>query len=254
MRARLPLIFILITLVIDAMGIGLILPVMPDLLQEVGGNGLGKAAIWGGILSTSFAVMQFLFGPLLGNLSDRYGRRPILLISLVVMTADYLVMAVAGSIWLLLAARMVAGVAAATQPTAAAYMADISTPDQKSARFGLISAAFGLGFILGPIMGGWLGEFGPRMPFIAAAALAGLNVLFGLIVLPETVTADLRRPFRWARANPIGAFIQLRHLQGLAPLLVAFFLFEFAFYVYPVIWAYFTQAQFGWGPPVLGPA
>ncbi|GGE60933.1 TCR/Tet family MFS transporter [Actibacterium pelagium] len=252
MASRLPLIFILITMVIDAMGIGLILPVMPDLLQEVQGGTLGTAAVWGGILTTSFAVMQFVFGPVMGNLSDRFGRRPILLISLVVMAADYVVMAVASTIWLLLAARLVAGITAATQPIATAYIADISTPEKKSARFGLLSAAFGVGFILGPMIGGWLGEFGPRTPFLAAAALAGLNALFGLFVLPETLGKDKQRPFQWSRANPIGALRQMRRLPGLNPLFVAFFLFEFAFYVYPVIWAYFTQARFGWSTATIG--
>ena len=252
MSQRMPLIFILLTLAIDAMGIGLIMPVMPDLLQEIGAGGLGRAAVWGGILTTSFAVMQFLFGPLMGSLSDRFGRRPILLISLAIMAADYLVMSVVGTIWLLIAARIVAGIAAATQPTAAAYIADISTPEQKSARFGLMSAAFGVGFILGPLIGGLLGEFGPRTPFIAAAALAGLNVVFGLFALPETVNDTIRRPFSWARANPVGAFRQIGQLPGLRQFLVTFFVFEFAFYVYPVIWAYFTQARFGWGSAMIG--
>ena len=172
MRNRLPLIFILVTVVIDAMGIGLIMPVMPDLIREVGGGSLAQAAIWGGILATAFAVMQFLFGPLIGNLSDRFGRRPVLLIALLVMSADYLVMAVAGTIWLLLIGRLVGGITAATQPVANAYIADISAPEEKAARFGLVGAAFGIGFVLGPLIGGVLGEFGTRAPFYAAAALA----------------------------------------------------------------------------------
>ena len=247
-----PLAFILLTLMLDAMGIGLILPVMPDLLREVNGGGLGQAAVWGGILSTAFAVMQFLFGPIIGSLSDRYGRRPVLLVSLAVMAADYLVMALAQSIWLLLGARIVGGITAATQPTANAFIADISRPEEKAARFGLVGAAFGMGFVLGPLIGGLLGEFGTRAPFYAAAALAVLNLGLGLLVLPETVTDRTRRPFRWARANPFGAFAHVGRLPGVGKLLLLFFLYEFAFIVYPATWAFFTQARFGWDTAMIG--
>jgi len=198
--------FILITLMLDAMGIGLILPVMPDLIGEVEGGTIGTAAIWGGILATTFAVMQFIFGPILGSLSDRFGRRPVLLISLLVMTIDYLVMAIAGSIWLLLLTRVVGGITAATQSTANAFIADISKPEEKSANFGLVGAAFGIGFVLGPVIGGLLGEFGTRAPFYAAAALGAINLVFGYYVLPETVTDRIRRPFSLKHANPLGAF------------------------------------------------
>jgi DHA1 family tetracycline resistance protein-like MFS transporter len=172
---------------LDAMGIGLIMPVMPDLMLEVGGGTLGKAALWGGVLVTSFAAMQFLFGPVIGGLSDRFGRRPVLLVSLVVMAIDYLVMAVAGTIWLLLIGRIIGGITAATHSTANAYIADISNPEDKAANFGLIGAAFGIGFVLGPLMGGVLAEYGTRAPFYAAAALAGLNAVLGWFVLKETV-------------------------------------------------------------------
>ena len=192
---RLPLVFIMITVVIDAMGIGLIMPVMPDLLTEVQGGSLANAAIWGGILSTSFAVMQFLFGPVIGGLSDRFGRRPVLLVSLVVMALDYVVMALAGSIWLLLAGRIVGGITAATHSTANAYIADISKPEDKAANFGLIGAAFGIGFVLGPVIGGLLAEYGTRAPFYAAAVLAALNAVFGYFVLKETVTDKIHMVF-----------------------------------------------------------
>jgi MFS transporter, DHA1 family, tetracycline resistance protein len=184
MQRRLPIIFILITVMLDSMGIGLMMPVMPDLIREIRGADLGQAAIWGGILATSFAVMQFLFAPLLGNLSDRYGRRPVLLIALFVMTLDYLVMAIAGTIWLLLVGRLVGGITAATQSTASAYMADISEPEQKASNFGLIGAAFGVGFVFGPLLGGLLAEFGTRAPFFAAAALSASNLIFGFFALP----------------------------------------------------------------------
>ncbi|MEM1432095.1 MAG: MFS transporter [Pseudomonadota bacterium] len=249
---RAALTFILITLALDAMGIGLILPVMPDLIQETSGGSLADAALWGGVLAFSFAAMQFLFAPFLGNLSDRFGRRPILLISLAVMAADYLVMALTQSIWVLLAARIVGGMAAAQQATANAFIADISTPEQKAARFGLVGAAFGVGFILGPLLGGLLGELGTRAPFYAAAILAAANLVLGAIVLPETVTRETRRPFELRRANPLGALAHTGRLPSIRRFLIVFFLYEFAFVVYPATWAYFTQARFGWEPATIG--
>ena len=252
MRDRLPFVFIFLTLTLDAVGIGLILPVMPDLIREVNGGVLGEAAIWGGILVTSFAVMQFLFGPFIGSLSDRYGRRPVLLISLFVMAADYLVMAVAGSIWLLLIARIVGGITAATQATALAFIADISKPEEKSKNFGLMGAAFGIGFVLGPALGGALAEFGTRAPFWAAAGLAALNVVLGWFVMPETVNDTIRRKFELRRANPFGAFQALRALPGVARYMLLFLFYELAFIVYPATWAYFTQERFGWGPGTIG--
>jgi len=244
--------FILITLTLDAMGIGLILPVMPDLIREVEGGTIGTAALWGGILATTFAVMQFVFGPILGSLSDRFGRRSVLLISLLVMTIDYIVMAVAGTIWLLFITRVIGGITAATQSTAAAFIADISKPEEKSANFGLIGAAFGVGFVLGPVIGGLLGELGTRAPFYAAAALGALNLAFGYFVLPETVTDRIRRPFSLRRANPFGAFRALSQLDGLRRLIILVFLYEFAFIVYPATWAYFTKQAFGWSPGMVG--
>jgi DHA1 family tetracycline resistance protein-like MFS transporter len=252
MNARLPVIFILVTVVLDAMGVGLIMPVMPDLIQEVSGRDLGSAAIWGGVMATSFAIMQFLFGPILGNISDRWGRRPVLLVALLFMALDYLVMAVAGTIWLLLAGRIVGGITAATQPAASAYMADISKPEDKAANFGLIGAAFGLGFVLGPLMGGLLAEFGTRAPFYAAAGLALANMAFGYFYLPETVTDRIRRPFEWRRANPIGAFRHIGRLPGVGKLLTVTLIYGIAFFVYPAVWAYFGQARFGWGPGMIG--
>ncbi|APX10835.1 TCR/Tet family MFS transporter [Tateyamaria omphalii] len=249
---KLPVVFILLTVMIDAMGIGLIVPVMPALIQEVNGAGLGTAALWGGVLATSFAAMQFLFGPLLGALSDRYGRRPVLLLSLVVLAVDYLVMAVAGTIWLLLLGRVVGGITAATQSTANAYMADISRPEDKAANFGLIGAAFGMGFVLGPALGGFLAEYGTRAPFYAAAALAAANAVFGYIVLKETVDDRIRRPFAWRRANPFGLFRHLAKLPGLGPLLLVFFIYQVAFTVYPAIWAYYTAERFDWSPGMVG--
>lgn len=249
---RLPVVFILITVMIDAMGVGLIIPVMPDLIREVTGGDLANAALWGGVLATVFAVMQFLFGPVIGNLSDRFGRRPVLLISLVVMAADYVVMAIAGTMWLLLLGRIVGGITSATQATASAFMADISEPEKKAQNFGLVGAAFGLGFVIGPLMGGLLGEWGTRAPFWAAAVLAGANAFLGYFVLQETVTDAIRRPFDWRRANPLGAFKSLGELPGLGRLLAVFFLYQVAFFVYPAVWAYFGQARFGWNAGMIG--
>ncbi|SEP72155.1 TCR/Tet family MFS transporter [Thalassovita taeanensis] len=252
MVPRLPVLFILITVMIDAMGIGLIMPVMPNLIQEIGGGTLGNAAVWGGILATSFAMMQFLFSPLLGRLSDAFGRRPVLLISLLVMAADYLVMALVGSIWLLLAGRIVGGITAATHSTALAYMADLSKPHEKAANFGLIGAAFGAGFVLGPMLGGLLAEYGTRAPFLAAAALALANAGFGYVILRETVTKANRRPFRWRGANPFSAFRALSGLTAVRPLVWVLFLYQLANVVYPAIWAFFTTERFGWSPGLIG--
>ena len=252
MTARLPVAFILATVLIDAMGVGLILPVMPELIREVRGADLGQAAVWGGLLATAFAVMQFIAGPTLGSLSDRFGRRPVLLVSLTALALDYLVMAVAGTIWLLLAGRIVGGVTAATHSTAMAFMADVSKPEDKAANFGLIGAAFGLGFVVGPLLGGVLGAWGTRAPFYAAALLAAANAAFGWFVMPETVTDRTRRPFLWRRANPLGAFRHIGALPGLKPLLLLSFVYSVAFFVYPAIWAYYGQARFGWGPGMVG--
>ncbi len=237
---------------IDAMGIGLIMPVMPDLLIQVRGGTLGSAALWGGLLATSFAAMQFLFGPVIGGLSDRFGRRPVLLISLLVMAVDYLVMAVAGTIWLLLIGRVIGGITAATHSTANAYIADISKPEDKAANFGLIGAAFGIGFVLGPMVGGILAEYGTRAPFYAAAALSAANAVFGFFVLKETVTDAIRRPFSIKRANPFGAFKILSKMPTIAPLLVVFFIYQVAFTVYPAIWSYFGKERFDWDPTTIG--
>lgn len=249
---RLPIIFILLTVMIDAIGIGLIIPVMPDLIQELGGGTLSQAAIWGGILSTTFAVMQFLFGPVIGGLSDRFGRRPVLLLALTVMALDYVLMAVAGAMWLLLVGRVIGGITAATQSTASAYIADISTPQERAARFGLVGAAFGAGFVLGPITGGLLAEYGTRAPFWLAAGLASANAAFGWFVLTETVTDANRRAFNWRRANPLGALRSLGRLPGVTQLLFVYFLYHVGFAVYPAVWSYFGKERFDWSPATIG--
>lgn len=249
---RLALTFILITVTIDAIGIGLIFPVMPDLITEVSGGNLSQAALWGGVLSASFAVMQLLFGPVIGSLSDRFGRRPVLLISLALMSLSYLAMALAPTIWLLLISRMFAGITAATQPTATAFIADITPKDERGRRFGLIGACFGLGFVLGPLIGGLVASLDTRAPFYAAAILAAGNLVLGLIVLPETVTDKTRRPFTWARGNPLGALRAVAQLPGLRRPLMTFLLLAIAMNVYPSIWAFFGKARFGWDTTMIG--
>lgn len=251
-RQNLALAFILITVTLDAIGIGLIFPVMPDLIESVTGGTLSQAAVWGGLLATSFAVMQFLFGPIIGSLSDRFGRRPILLLSLLIMSLDYLVMAIAPTIWLLLAARIVAGIAAATYSTATAYIADITPPEKRGARFGLIGACFGVGFVAGPLIGGLLAAIDLHAPFYAAAALALANLIFGYFVLPETVTDATRRPFSLARANPLGALRAVSRLPGVRRVLICFLILGIAMNVYPSIWAYYGQARFGWDSTMVG--
>ena len=249
---RLPVVFILITVLLDAMGVGIIMPVMPDLIQEVHGGDIGNAAFWGGILTAVYAAMQFIFGPLIGNISDSFGRRPVLLIALVVMAMDYMLMAVAGTIWLLLIGRIIGGITGATHTTAGAYMADISKPEEKAANFGLVGAAFGIGFVVGPMIGGFLADLGTRAPFYAAAIFAVANVIFGLFVLPETVSKENRRAFNLKRANPLAAFRAVGSLPGQSPMLLIIFVFSVAHFVYPAIWAYFGKEKFGWSPSMIG--
>ncbi|WP_316015971.1 TCR/Tet family MFS transporter [Roseobacter sp. HKCCA0434] len=252
MPTRFPLIFVTLTMMLDAMGIGLILPVMPELLRQLEGGTISQAAVWGGALAMAYAAMQFLFSPLVGNLSDRFGRRPVLLVSLVAMGLNYLLMALAGSVWWLFAARIVSGITGATYATANAVVADITPPERRAANFGLVGAAFGAGFVLGPAIGGLLGEFGPRAPFFAAAALALGNAAFGYFAAPETLRPDRRRPLVWAEANPVRALMRARALPGIADLLTVFLIYLVASNVYPVIWAFFTIEKFGWSEGLVG--
>lgn len=252
LKCRLPLIFVLLTMVIDAIGIGIIAPVMPNLILEVEAEGLGSAAVWGGILASVYAFMQFLCSPTIGNISDRFGRRPVLLISLLFMAVDYVLMGFAHTIWLLFIGRVIGGITASTQATVAAYIADISEPEKKAQNFGLIGAAFGIGFILGPLLGAIFAEFGTRAPFFAAAVLSFANMLLGYFVLPETVTDEIRRPFEWRRANPLGGMLQIGKLPRLRALLVVLLLTQIAFTVYPAIWSFYSAERFGWEPRIIG--
>jgi MFS transporter, DHA1 family, tetracycline resistance protein len=252
MRTNLPLTFIIATVTLDAIGIGIMFPVMPDLIESITGNGLSDAAIWGGLLSAAFAIMQFLCGPALGALSDQYGRRPILLISLGVMGLNYLAMALAPTMILLLISRIIAGMAAATQSTATAFIADITPPADRGRRFGLIGAGFGIGFVLGPLIGGVLATIDLHAPFYAAAALAFANLVFGAVVLPETVTDATRRPFMLANANPFTALIRATRLPTIRRTLLTFLILSIAMGVYPAIWAFYGHARFGWDTAMVG--
>lgn len=244
--------FLFMTVMIDAMGIGLIMPVMPDLIRELQGGGLADAALWGGVLATVFAVAQFLFSPLVGALSDRSGRRPVLLITQGALIFVYLLLAAAQSLWMLLLGRILAGIASATQSTANAAMADLSPPDRKTANFGLLGAAFGAGFVFGPMLGGLLAGWGTRAPFYGAAVLVALNFTLGAVVMRETVDMARRRAFDWRRAHAFGALRQMGRLPGLLPLVTVYFIYSVAIYVYPAVWAFFTQARFGWDAGMVG--
>jgi DHA1 family tetracycline resistance protein-like MFS transporter len=252
-NSKLPIFVIFTTVVLDSMGIGIIIPVMPALFAEVTGTEkISDIAIWGGLLASTFALMQFIFGPILGALSDRYGRKPILLLALFVMAAYYLLMGFAQTLWLLFLGRLIGGITAATHATANAYMADISSPEEKAARFGMLGAGFGLGFVLGPLIGGLLGEWGPRAPFFAAAMLAAANGVLCYFVLEESLKTKNRREFMWYRANPIGAILDLRQFEGIYSLLLVFLLFTIGTSIYAAIWPFFTVERFSWSPGMIG--
>ena len=252
-NSKLPIFVIFTTVVLDSMGIGIIIPVMPALFAEVTGTEkISDIAIWGGLLASTFALMQFIFGPILGALSDRYGRKPILLLALFVMAAYYLLMGFAQTLWLLFLGRLIGGITAATHATANAYMADISSPEEKAARFGMLGAGFGLGFVLGPLIGGLLGEWGPRAPFFAAAMLAAANGVLCYFVLKESLKIKNRREFMWYRANPIGAILDLRKFEGIYSLLLVFLLFTVGTSIYAAIWPFFTVERFSWSPGMIG--
>lgn len=245
--------FIFVTLLIDVTGIGLIIPVMPKLIEHLLGiSDISKAAQYGGWLTFAYAFMQFIFAPVLGNLSDKYGRRPVLLFSLFGFGIDYLFLSFAPSIAWLFVGRLIAGVTGASFTTAAAYIADISTPENRAQNFGMIGAAFGLGFIIGPSIGGLLGELGPRIPFLVAAGLALTNWLYGYFVLPESLDKVHRRPFEWRRANPLGSLLQLKKYPAVGGLVVSLILVYLAAHAVQSNWSFFTIEKFNWSPKMIG--
>src|SRR5690606_25060007 len=229
--------FIFITLLLDVIGFGIIIPVMPKLIEELIHGDLSAASRWGGWLTFAFAIMQFICAPVLGNLSDRYGRRPVLLFSLFGFGIDYILLALAPTIGWLFVGRIIAGITGASFTTASAYIADISAPADRAKNFGMIGAAFGLGFIIGPVIGGLLGSMGPRVPFIAAAILSLMNWLYGYFVLPESLSKENRRSFSWKRANPMGSLMHLRKYPALGGLIVSLMLIYIAGHSVQSTWA-----------------
>jgi DHA1 family tetracycline resistance protein-like MFS transporter len=247
-----PLLFILATLMIDAIGIGIVFPIMPDLMARVGAGDLAQGSIWAGVLMAAYAGAQFLFAPVVGSLSDAFGRRPVLLAALAMLALDYVIMAVAGTLWLLILGRTLAGLAGATYITATAYIADISAPGERAARFGLIGAAFGIGFVIGPALGGIAATWHISAPFWLAAGLSALNFAFGFFILPESLRRENRRPFGAGDLNPFGTILIAFRVPGLAIPLICIAVFEFANMAYVTLWAFWGRETFGWSTLVIG--
>jgi DHA1 family tetracycline resistance protein-like MFS transporter len=244
--------FVVLTVLIDAIGFGIVMPVLPGIVMKLGHVGLAEATRIGGWLGVIYAAVQFLTGPTMGNLGDRFGRRPIILGSLAGFAIDYALMGFAPSLVWLFVGRALAGLFGASFGPAGAAMADLSAPEERAKHFGMIGGAFGVGFVIGPAIGGLLGEIGPRWPFYAAALLAAANFLLGVFAFPETHAIENRRPFEWKRANPLGALIALRRHTGVLPVAFASFWWNLAGMVYPATWAYFAIAAFGWTPGIIG--
>lgn len=246
------LVFIFITLLIDVIGLGIIIPVVPKLIEQLIDGNLSEAASYGGWLTSAYAVMQFVFSPILGGLSDQFGRRPVLLFSLLGFGLDYLLVGFAPTIGWLFAGRMIAGITGASFTTASAYIADISTPEKRAQNFGLIGAAFGIGFILGPAIGGFLGQYGPRVPFFVAAGLSMVNFLYGLLVLPESLAPENRRPFDWRRANPVGSLMNLGRYPVILGLVASLVLIYIAGFSVQGTWTFYTMEKFKWSEKTVG--
>ncbi|GGE64644.1 DHA1 family tetracycline resistance protein-like MFS transporter [Pedobacter psychrotolerans] len=246
------MIFIMFTLLIDCTGFGIIIPVLPNLIKEFTGGSTSVAADYGGYLMVAFALPQFIFSPILGGLSDQYGRRPILLFSLFGLGMDYLLLSFAPSIFWFFIGRIIAGITGASFTTGMAYIADISTPEKKAQNFGLVGAAFGLGFILGSVGGGLLSSFGLRVPFMVAAGLSLLNWLYGYFILPESLAKEKRRKFSWKRANPVGSFINASKYPAILGLLATLLLLYIASHSVQSNWSYYVIEKFQWTPKMIG--
>ena len=244
--------FIFVTILVDVIGLGIIIPILPDLIETLTGEGLSEASRYGGWLIFTFAIMQFIFAPVLGALSDRYGRRRVILFSLFGLSIDYLIHAWAPTIFFLFIGRFLAGITGASITTATAYVADISTAEKRAQNFGMISAAFGLGFIIGPVLGGVLSKYGVRFPFYAAAALSMLNFLYGLFVLPESLPHEKRRSFDWKRANPFGTLKNLRKYPVVGGLILSIFLIHIAGHSLQSTWSFITMFKFDWDAQHVG--
>lgn len=245
--------FIFITLLLDVIGFGLVIPVVPGLLEEMTGGDLSTAARWGGVLMFTYATMQFLFSPIIGGLSDKYGRRPVILASLFAFGVDFLITGFAPTIWWFFLGRVLAGITGASFSSCSAYIADVSTPEKKAQNFGLIGAAFGLGFIFGPFIGGLVSaEFGLRAPFFVAAGMALLNWLYGFFILPESLAPENRRPFDWKRANPVGSLVNLKRYPVVLSLSGALMAIYIAGHANQSTWTYITMKKFDWDTKMVG--
>lgn len=244
--------FIFITLLIDVIGFGIIIPVMPKLISELKHVDISTASKYGSLLMFAYAFVQFLCAPILGNLSDKYGRRPVLLFSLFGFGIDYLFLALAPTYGWLFAGRIIAGITGASFTTGAAYISDISTKENRAKNFGMIGAAFGLGFIIGPVIGGLLGNLGPRIPFYAAAILALINWAYGYFVLPESLSKENRRAFDWKRANPVGSLMHLKKYPAITGLALSILLIYIAAHSVMSTWSYFGMYRFNWDEKMVG--
>ncbi len=244
--------FIFITLLIDTIGFGLIYPVLPHLIEQLTHGTISSASRWNGWLMAAYAGMQFICAPIMGSLSDRYGRRPVLLFSLLGFGLDYVLLSIAPTIWWLVAGRLIAGMTGASFTTASAYIADISTNENRAKNFGMIGAAFGLGFIIGPAIGGLLGEFNARAPFLFAAGLTFINMAYGYFVLPESLAVENRRAFDWKRSNPLGSLLQLKKYHGIGGLILALTFLYLGGYAIQSTWAFFNIEKFKWSEGLIG--
>ncbi len=244
--------FIFVTILIDVIGFGIIIPVAPKFIQSLQGGTLSEASRIGGYLMFVFAILQFAFAPTLGNLSDRYGRRPVLLFSLFGFGVDYLLTAFAPNIFWLFVGRAFAGITGASFTTAAAYIADVSEPEKRAQNFGMIGVAFGVGFIIGPALGGFLGQFDIRLPFFVAAFLAMINWLYGYIVLPESLSKENRRAFDFRKANPLGAIEILKKYPSIKLIVLGLFLSYIASQAVQSTWPFYTMEKFGWTEKEVG--
>lgn len=244
--------FIFITLIIDITGWGIIIPVAPKLIEELIGGDISLASKYGGYLVLMYASMQFIFASVMGGLSDKFGRRPIILASLLGFSINFLIQAIAPNIFWLFIGRIFSGITGASITTATAYIADVSTDKDRAKNFGLIGVAFGLGFIIGPVLGGFLGHYGARVPFYAASALCLVNFAFGYFLLPESLDKSHRRDFDWKRANPFGSLLRLKKHPQIFKLIVALVLVYIAGHAIQTNWPYFTMFKFNWDSKMVG--
>ena len=246
------LVFVTMTVFLDTVGFGIIMPVLPQFLMSLSEITLAEASAIAGYLVVSYALLQFVFAPIIGNLSDRFGRRKVLLVSLAAFSINYLIAGLAATIWVLFIGRVLTGITSATHATANALIADVSPPEERAQNFGLMGVAFGLGFMVGPALGGIVGAIDIRLPFFLAAGLAALNTLYGFFVLKETLPEDRRRPFDWKRANPVGMLLQVRKYPILIGLVAVMFIYNIGHHVYPSNWNFYTIEKFDWTPFEIG--